>query len=281
MDPFESAWLKWAWAVVDSDVLGDNVETLANDPNLKLGISLAQEYHPKRHCIVVSVHEIDDPFFPPLWGLLLGDAVHNYRCALDHLAWGLYQRGRTPNLSAKRERNIYFPICRSREDFNASLRRNLPGVCRADIALVRRCQPSFVGKRNVHRHVLAVLTKLSNADKHRMIQPVQASPENIGIVMGEATDCIYRYIAPRGRRKVLQPGPELGRILVKKTGPEPYIDMEPRFAIDPSIDAFLPLKEFLPKTMFTVRNILHAFSKPPESALAIVREAPSQRHADA
>jgi hypothetical protein len=261
------------------DVLGDNVDTLAKDPNLKLGISLAQEYHPKRHCIVVSVHEIDDPFFPRLWGLLLGDTVHNFRSALDHLAWALYKRGRTPNLSAKRERNVYFPICATRGDFNVSIKRKLPGVRRADIAIVRRCQPYIHGQRNLHRHVLTVLTKLSNADKHRVIQPVQASPGNIGIRIGETTDCIYRGVSPRNPREVLQPGTELGRIFVKKTGPEPYIDMEPRFAIDPSINEFLTLKEFLIKTETTVRHILRAFSKPPKSARAIVGEAPSQSDA--
>jgi hypothetical protein len=37
---------------------------------------------------------------PPRWGLLLGDALHNVRCALDHMAWhlvviGALHRGRS------------------------------------------------------------------------------------------------------------------------------------------------------------------------------------------
>ena len=114
--PFDSAWLKWAMAVMNAEVLQDNVETFASQADLKMHAQLATYYDAKRHCVVLIVTEIVNPF-PVLWGLLLGDIVHNYRCCLDHVAWALYKRGRTPNLSVSKERNVYFPIYGERIKF--------------------------------------------------------------------------------------------------------------------------------------------------------------------
>jgi len=125
-----------------------------------------QYYDAKRHCIHL-IAEVTEPF-PRIWGTLLGDVIHNYRSCLDHVAWALYKRGRTPNLPEWQERLVYFPITAERERFNACLkgkRAKLPGVRRKDIAKVRRCQPYIVGKSRVHRHPLTVLDALANTDK--------------------------------------------------------------------------------------------------------------------
>lgn len=274
--PFDSAWLKWAWAIVDANVLGDNINAVAAQPNLQMPVGLTHEYEAKRHCIIVRVSEVANPF-PPLWGLLLGDAVHNFRSSLDHLAWALYKRGRTPNLSQKKERRVQFPICSERDAFNNALKRRLPGVHRADIALVRRYQPYRYGKRNLDRHVLLTLAKLSNADKHRTIQPVVAVPENATYTLGEPEHCIFRrLVAPKARFK-LEPGAELARIYVKKTGPEPYIDVNPHFTIDPAISERLVVGEFLELTGQVIRVLLRRFAKPPESVHAILGQTLANR----
>jgi hypothetical protein len=269
-DPFESAWLKWAWAVVNANVLADNINTLASQPNLQVPIIMRQEYNAERHCIVLSVHEIGD-IFPPHWGLLLGDVVHNFRSALDHIAWALYKRGNASNLRPGQEARIYFPIYDDREDFNNSLARKLPGVTRTDIAKVRRCQPYIHGKRNLHRHVLWVIDELSRADKHRTIQPVLPSPDRSNIGIGQQTDCIFRRMGLVTPRNVLQPGTELTRLYVKKTGPNPYIDVKPQFTLDPTVyDARLTVQEFLRKTMTGTQIILRQFSEPPPTTQAIL-----------
>jgi hypothetical protein len=106
-EPFESAWLKWGMAGMNAFVLRDNITEFASRPNLAMEVQLAQYYDARRHRIVLLLDDVADPF-PVLWGLLLGDVVHNYRSSLDHLAWELYKRGRTPNLSEAQERRIYF-----------------------------------------------------------------------------------------------------------------------------------------------------------------------------
>src|SRR2546423_12661871 len=78
---------------------------------------LATYYDATCHCVVLVVVEFADPF-PVLWGVLLGEVAHDYRCCLDHLAWALYKRGRTPNLTAAKESQVSFPIYGTRIEFN-------------------------------------------------------------------------------------------------------------------------------------------------------------------
>jgi hypothetical protein len=48
--------------------------------------------------------------------LIVGDAIHNLRSALDHLAWQLVEAGGgTP------DRNTYFPICDSAQQYASAM----------------------------------------------------------------------------------------------------------------------------------------------------------------
>jgi hypothetical protein len=170
MDGFDSAWLKWAQAVVNADVLQDNINELHNAGQVQIQMGMTQEYDARRHCVIITAGPEVPRVFPVHWGLLLGDIVHNYRCSLDHLAWSLYKRGRTPNLTARQEQSVQFPIARDRQQFNRLVASRLPRVRRADIASVRRYQPYLGRRRLIDQHVFAVLQDLSNADKHRVIQ---------------------------------------------------------------------------------------------------------------
>jgi hypothetical protein len=270
VEPFESAWLKWGAAVSNADVLRDSVVTLAEQPDLRVETLYATVYDAKRHCVRLVIVEIGDAF-PPLWGLLLGDVVHNYRSCLDHLAWDLYKRGQTPTLTERQEQNIGFPICGKRTTFNRTIDQKLPGVRRADRAIVRRYQPYKPGESRAFRHVFTVLRDLSNADKHRAIQPVVPIPNRITFDNLRPTDGIVRRIAPApGFSGLLQPGTELARFYVKKAGPEPRIDVQPHFALTPSINERLTLIDFLKKTMQATAIVLREFSEPPPSVLNLL-----------
>ncbi len=270
-DLFESAWLKWAWAVVNANVLADNVNALANQPNLSTPIAMRQDYDAKCHCIILSVVDFQSPFPDNLWGLILGDVVQNFRSALDHVAWALVKLGRAKNLTDRQERQIYFPITSSPAAFRNAVPLRLPGVRRADLAKIRACQPYLKGKRNLSRHVVWVVGELSRLDKHRTIQPIYAIPDRAGYDIGEQTDCIYRRMRRRSARRVLKPGTELTRLYVKRTGPEPFIDVQPHFSMDPAVyDPRLTLQQFLVQTIRAVSEILRLFAPQPESAKRII-----------
>ena len=103
------------------------------------------------------------------WGVVLGDAVHNLRSALDHAAWELVQRnvraGFKPVLTEKQERLIQYPISDDRARFKtAPVMRFLTT---RQIALLRRYQP--YRRPWPEATPLSELAWLDNIDKHRIV----------------------------------------------------------------------------------------------------------------
>ena len=75
------------WGVVEARVLADNINAVAaQEPPLQMPVTLYTEYDAKCHCLVYSVVQFD-PMFQPYWGVMLGNVVHNFRSALDNVAW--------------------------------------------------------------------------------------------------------------------------------------------------------------------------------------------------
>jgi hypothetical protein len=110
------------------------------------------------------------PATPDLrWGVMLGDAIHNLRCALDHAVWQLVQRNVRARFkvapSAAQERRIQFPISNTREGFNdAPVMRFLT---KRQITFLRWRQP--YRRPRPDATPLAELVWLSNTDKHRIV----------------------------------------------------------------------------------------------------------------
>ncbi len=105
------------------------------------------------------------------WGVMLGDAVHNLRSALDHAAWELVQRnvraGFKPALTEKQERSIQYPIGDDRARFDAA--PILRFLTTRQIALLRRYQP--YRRPWPEASPLSELAWLDNTDKHRIVHP--------------------------------------------------------------------------------------------------------------
>ena len=56
------------------------------------------------------------------------------------------------------------------------------------------------------------------------------------------------------------------RIYVKKTGPDPHVDVQPHFTIDPSVNARLTLEEFLTRATDAISRVLYACADPPTAS---------------
>lgn len=109
-----------------------------------------------------QVHEA-----PPLrFGVILGDCIHNLRCALDHTIWQVTSLdGGAPN------RGTQFPIASGSESqFEKMAKTRIGGLSPEHRELVKRVQPYHLGQ-NAAAHPLAVLADLSNTDKHRIVNP--------------------------------------------------------------------------------------------------------------
>ncbi len=104
-------------------------------------------------------------------GLALGDAIHNYRSALDHIAWNLVKVGTKPE--PRKPNLVQFPMSRSRKEFEGEKLNRLPGINEDRITVIRRYQPYIRGERGT---AIRRLNRLANMDKHRVLIPAVVTP---------------------------------------------------------------------------------------------------------
>jgi len=130
--------------------------------------ALIRDVHPDgpaRQVLRWKVHEE-----PPIrLGVILGDAVHNMRSGLDHLAFQLALID-YPTLTPDEERRIEFPIYKDIREFNS---RGLPRIQKVP----SRAQDEIEALQPYHRghdadaHLLWLLHVADIIDKHRQIVP--------------------------------------------------------------------------------------------------------------
>jgi hypothetical protein len=102
---------------------------------------------------------------PDQLSTVLGDAVHNLRSALDHLAWALVEaNGNVP------DEDTQFPISRDLARFEAVIPRRLAGASDKAIEAIKDLKPYKGGN-----HVLWAVHELDIIDKHRLIVPVASA----------------------------------------------------------------------------------------------------------
>jgi hypothetical protein len=106
---------------------------------------------------------------PPLrFGVILGDCVHNLRSALDHLICQLTLLD--GGSMADCEKTQYPIASKSEEQFEGMADYRIPRLSRHHRAMVKQTQPYRAGDR-AFAHPLSILAELSNADKHRLLNP--------------------------------------------------------------------------------------------------------------
>lgn len=266
-DPlFDSAWLKWAQAIVHSQTLEREIDAARLDRDANPVRAARAEYHPKRHGFGIVVDELAP--VPFRWRLLVGDIANNYRSALDHLAWAIVSRGRTPPSSGKlkprAEKFIYFPIYEQRAKFNDSLPTKLPGARRADIAKVRRAQPYHHGPRTRPRNSLVLLNDINMADKHRAIQPLWSFPSRVDLEVTHIRDCILSDTAHwRREGHPLEIGTEVAFIRARKRGANPELEVNVQITSEPTIGNRISVRQWSHGTGIGVFNMLRQFSGQP------------------
>jgi hypothetical protein len=106
--------------------------------------------------------------FPPRWGLIAGDAIHNARSALDHLVCHRV-RANGRKVTRKHQFPIYDrePDQRGRE----SIAENLKGLPGTERDLILDLQP-WRDPTSQRSQNLVLLALLDNLDKHQLTQPV-------------------------------------------------------------------------------------------------------------
>jgi hypothetical protein len=101
------------------------------------------------------------PVIPDNIPLILGDAVHNLRSALDHLACELV---RSENVEP---RGVYFPIFESAAEYESKSAGKTKGMPESAKKIIARMKPYLGG-----HDILWGLHKLDIIDKHRLLPTV-------------------------------------------------------------------------------------------------------------
>lgn len=168
---------------------------------------------------------------PDLLSLLIGDAIHNYRSALDHVAWQLVLRGANPN--PKRPIDVQFPIYSRRRDFNGNIHRRLPGADPDAVKFIksRNAKPRWNSRNNVLLH----LADMSNDDKHRNVH-VAASAMHMLRLNPFPVDCVIVGTTQRRKPPRLYKGAKVTTLLTTPLGPRPKMYMQPEIFATVALD---------------------------------------------
>ncbi|MBA5865836.1 MAG: hypothetical protein GDA67_03955 [Nitrospira sp. CR1.3] len=103
---------------------------------------------------------------------VLGDAIHNLRSALDHLAYQLVWVGSGKKPSS----HVYFPIADDRARYIEQRRQQLKGATPTAIATLDALMPYKGGNDALWR-----LHKLNNVDKHRVLLTAGSAFRSVNI----------------------------------------------------------------------------------------------------
>jgi hypothetical protein len=255
-DPLESAWHKFARArkhveAVDA-ALRPSFDRDANP------VALDVKVEPDGRIARATVFISRLPAIRPDVGPALGDAIHNFRSALDHLAWDLVRSGSARNLTVRQKRKIYFPMADNWGEFKGRLDSWLPGVCDDYRAIVRRYQPYGRGDR---ARAIRWLNKLSNMDKHRELIPTVVNHSRIDCRVSSNWPTLgWEWLTTQ--RRALNVGAPVVRVTfaaVDGTDCEVQVDGGP--AIHPSLGQGVPLGDVLFLIEGTVREVLTTFDE--------------------
>lgn len=173
---------------------------------------------------LVRIKEL--PEFPPDWGPTIGDAIHNYRSALDVLIFELAfidQGGREVSGTG-------FPLVLPDHWNDPGIQAQIKHLTDTHRAMVHECQPTAEDGP----HPLVLLTQLANDDKHRTIQPVFVVPQRLDWkVPAKGHNCeVIGFLPHEMVTGVLYPEAIVLRFLVRVTGLDPYVAMEGGFLYD-------------------------------------------------
>jgi len=159
--------------------------------------------------------ESDPPPIPARVNAILGDAIYNYRSALDHLVWSLVLANEEVPTRANE-----FPIFIDEIEFEKQCQRKLRGVSAEAKDIIAKAQPCYGGHQSFW-----LLQELSNIDKHRYFPLVFVNVANIDIqrfsIPPKTTITVTINTAPLER----------GAEIIRVTHEDVDVNFQPRFSV--------------------------------------------------
>jgi hypothetical protein len=257
----DGAHLKRRRANEHLDTLNERISRFFGDHAYAIGC----EFNPEASEFRLYATGYDDV---PLreWGVHIGDCLHNLRSALDHLTWqlALLHLKRAP--TETEAPSIQFPIESDSGRFErAKVRQFVSGP---HFEMLAGLQPYPRGDRAPY-NVLAMLQRLSNVDKHRVINAAAVVPEGHEFAVTDTRDVESYGEVEFFYGEPMEKDAPIGRLGdVVPSGENPYVQMEGPFTFgiifrDPEFPALdnEPIGEILGQIGIGVELILRAFTR--------------------
>jgi len=130
---------------------------------------------------------------PASMGPILGDAVHNLRSSLDHAIFALSVAHQARELTEDEQRRPTFPICRAEREWPKAVSSDLALVSDPARDQVRRLQPFLRPEDERSWDVLACLSDLDNADKHRSLLLTASAVQIFGAAVADELGGQHRF----------------------------------------------------------------------------------------
>lgn len=163
---FRDAWLKVERA--NKHFLDFDIEIRAfnaSDP-----YKIVHERDPETGYLVVKVRRLKHP--PDNLTLIVGDAIHNLRTALDYLACDLALR------NGKDTKRVYFPFAKTGQHFlSATIQRKIRNLSAEDQESIRALEP-YVGGKGA---LLFALHDLDRVEKHIKFVTIRAAASALSV----------------------------------------------------------------------------------------------------
>lgn len=182
---------KLQWAEAHIDALEEAIKAWGE----RGAYALVHELDPETgHHVLYA--QIKEPIEPE-WPLLAGDAVHNLRSALDHLAFDMLRRHHGGSLSDALMESSEFPVIGTisprtgqtrttpDNDFDSLVGRNLGTIPDALREALRDLQPYKRGP-DFASHEIWLVHDLDRVDKHRHLHLITSAANLTQMTMGGA-----------------------------------------------------------------------------------------------
>ena len=201
---------------------------------------------------------------PPVWNWAadMGDALHNLRCALDHIVYAfamLHTRKNPPDGDSQ----LAFPICSDPKYFKAATKKRLQGIDSNVIAAIERTQPYNRTKPNGFAP-LWYLAQLNDIDKHRLMPLAVFGAHHDEIV----TDAAPGTFQALWNTSALIDGAPMLRLILTEPNPSVYVDLKATGAIvlnlkDHPLWGVIPLMKALRTETHLICRYLSMFGSDP------------------
>jgi hypothetical protein len=197
---------------------------------------------------------------PEDWPLVLGDALHNLRGALDHATWSLLANAKGDTWAWDNRRRIDFFICKEATSFIGDfVVKNLgPDV----VSVLRACQPSHCTPAAPQTDALWVLEQAEVLDKHRALNMVALRADNASFTARpDLPGKRFQWV----EQGALRPGAEVARFTAPRRIVGPDLETELRLqcvlGIEPPPDgALIPLDPGLHEILARVKEAIRRLS---------------------